>query len=100
MAYNFSSFNKFISIFPISKVSLSDPLHEVMITRTSLWQGPTLYFGFMGGPILTEDLRGTCNPLYMQWVVVETIVSDEIAFHANWLVTKAPLFLQFARLWD
>ena len=57
-------------------------------------QGPKLYFGFMGGPILIGDLGGaggvaglksweTYHPFYIPWVVVETTVPDETAFHAN-----------------
>ena len=37
---------------------LSDPSHWVMMTSTTLREGPKLYFGFMGGPIAFEDLVG------------------------------------------
>ena len=38
-------------------------------------------------------------PSYIPLVVFKTTLSDEIAFHANWLVTKVPWFLCFIRLW-
>ena len=84
--------------------------HEVIKTRTSLVEGPTLYFGFMGGllwgtPVHITHIQGypklswAYNPSSITCVVVET-VSDRTAFHANWLVTKVPLLLYFVRLRD
>ena len=35
---------------------------------------------------------GVYNPSYILRVIVETTVSDETAFHANWLVAKSPCF--------
>ena len=48
----------YLKIFPISKVSLSALSHRVIIRRTSLGNRPTLYFGFMGGLKIVEDLKG------------------------------------------
>ena len=57
-------------LFLISKVILSDPSHWVMLTKTSLVKGLVLHFGFVGGPILIEDLvesriLGTHEPSYI-----------------------------------
>ena len=92
---------KYLIIFSVSKVILSDPPHCVMIIRTLLGKEPTLYTRFIGGPILTQDLVGlktlrNVQPLLIPWVIVET-VSDEMAFRVNWLVIKVPLFLCFIR---
>ena len=44
-------------------MNLSDPSHWVMIMRTSLEEALALYFGFMRGHILVEDLGGPTSPL-------------------------------------
>ena len=49
----------------------------------------------MGGPILIEDLKET---ILHTIVVAETKIFDETSSQANWLVTKVPLLLYFARL--
>ena len=56
---SFTLFQKInLTIFPVSKVNLSDPSHRLMITRKSLWQRRSLCFEFMEVTILTEDLGG------------------------------------------
>ena len=62
-------------------------------------EGTYTVLSIYGGTILTEDMVGPNNPSYTPWVLVKTAVSDETDFHANWLITKAPLFLCFFRLW-
>ena len=62
-----------------------------------------LYFRFMKGPILIEDLvgpsfLGDLQTILHAIVIAETKVFDETEFHAIWLVTKASLLLCFARL--
>lgn len=64
-----------------------------MITKTSLGKGPTLYLGFVEGPIFIADLMGPrtlgdVEPL-LHTMGCSNMVSDETAFHARWLVTKA-----------
>ena len=39
-------------------VILFDPSHWVVLTKTPLGKGPVMYFGFVGGPILIQDLVG------------------------------------------
>ena len=46
----------YLTIFPMSEVSLSDRSHWVIIMRTALWEGPTMHFGFMVGTTFIEDL--------------------------------------------
>lgn len=71
----------------------------VMITRTSLEEGPALYFGFMREPILIQDLMGGIhNPSYIPWYILETTVSEETSFNAKMLVTKVPLLLYFFQI--
>ena len=55
---------------------------------------------FYGGQKLLKiwwglKLWDTCNPSYIPRVVVETTLSDEIAFHVNWVFTKVLLVLYF-----
>ena len=40
----------------ISKVILSDPSHWAVLTKIPLGKRPMLYFGFVGGLILIQDL--------------------------------------------
>ena len=78
--------------------------HWVMIARTLVGKEPTLYFWFMRDlyslKIWWELKPWVTNiPSYIPLVIFKTTLSDEIAFHANWLVTKVPWFLCFIRLW-
>ena len=43
-----------------------------------------------------QEILGTYKKF---WVVAETIVYDETAFHAKKLVAKVPLLSYFVRLW-
>ena len=57
-------------------------------TYTVIW----IYVGhiFIGD---LGKLSVTYYSPYILWVTVETTVSDETAFHANWLVTKVPFHI-------
>lgn len=52
-----------ITTFPVSKARLPDFLHWVMITRTSLGEGLTLYLGFMGDLYPLEIWGGSTTNL-------------------------------------
>ena len=67
----------------------------VMLTKTSLGKGHTLYFGFMREHILIEDLVG---PRTLE--NLPTILRSMIVAETKVLVTKVPLLSYFVRLWD
>lgn len=48
----------YVTIFPISNLTLSNPSHWVMIIRTLLEEESTTYFRTMGRATLVEDLGG------------------------------------------
>ena len=48
----------YVTIFPISNLTLSNPSHWVMIIRTLLEEESATYFRIMGGATLVEDLGG------------------------------------------
>ena len=57
-----------------------------------------LYFEFMWGPKLTEDLvepkiLGDLQSILHTIVVVEAKAFDETAFHVNWLIPNSFAFL-------
>ena len=72
----------YLTIFLISKFSLSDPSHWVMITRKSLGQHTQL-FELMRETALTKDLGELTARVYSPWVIVEKTVPDETAYHAD-----------------
>ena len=47
-------------------------------------------------PWVALKLWHTSKPSFISMIIVETTVSDETAFHANWVVTKVSLLSYFA----
>ena len=79
---------------------LSDPSHRVMVGSSYINERNLRCSLVLWGSKVIEDLVGPKNLGYLQpflhtTVVVETTLSDEIAFHVNWVFTKVLLVLYF-----
>ena len=85
--------------FLISKVILSDPLHWIILIRTSLSTRPMLHFGFMGDlysltMLWDLELWGTHKPSYIPWLLLKQKCLMKLHFmRSGWLAKSSCFYI-------
>ena len=88
ISFNYSS----KCLYHFIKLSFKDQMIPVVINWLILWAVFWKFFSPFFQPWGPLKLRGTSKPSFTSMIIVETTVSVETAFHANWLVTKSHYF--------